>query len=109
MARAAKAEDQRAFFGNPHAQRVIWLILQEYYVELTLNNVIEQDHRILKRRVKLAMGYGSFRTAWRTIQGIGTMHRIRKGRIRRVAKGDVVAQVRFLNRLFGVAVERNPV
>jgi IS6 family transposase len=74
-----------------------------------LNNVIEQDHRTLKRRVKLAMGYGSFRTAWRTIQGIEAMHMIRKGRIRRVAKGDIVAQVRFLHRLFGVAVERNPV
>jgi transposase, IS6 family len=73
-----------------------------------LNNVIEQDHRTLKRRVRLAMGYGSFRTAWRTIQGIEALHMIRKGRIRRVAKGDVVAQVRFLHRLFGVTVEHNP-
>ena len=73
-----------------------------------LNNVIEQDHRILKRRVKLAMGYGSFRTAWRTIQGIETMHMIRKGRVRRVSKHDIAAQVRFLHQLFGLAVEYNP-
>ena len=55
------------------------------------------------------MGYGSFRTAWRTLPGIEATRRIRKGRIRRVAKGDIVAPVRFLHRLFGVAVERNPV
>ena len=72
-----------------------------------LNNVVEQDHRTLKRRVKLAMGYGSFRTAWRTIQGIEAMHLISKGRVRRVPKYDVVAQVRFLHQLFGLAVERN--
>jgi transposase, IS6 family len=63
---------------------------------------VEQDHRTLKRRVKLAMGYGSFRTAWRTIQGIETMHMLRKGRVRRVPKDDVVAQVRFIHKLFGL-------
>jgi transposase-like protein len=67
-----------------------------------LNNVVEQDHRTLKRRVKLAMGYGSFRTAWRTIQGIEAMHLIGKGRVRRVPPGDVLAQVRFIHKLFGL-------
>jgi len=67
-----------------------------------LNNVLEQDHRNVKRRVRLAMGYGSFRTAWRTLQGIETMHLIRKGRVRRVPKDDVVAQVRFIHQLFGL-------
>jgi IS6 family transposase len=68
-----------------------------------LNNIVEQDHRTVKRRVKLAMGYGSFRTAWRTIQGIETMHMLRKGRVRRVPKDDVIAQVRFIHKLFGLA------
>src|SRR3982750_1264062 len=67
-----------------------------------LNNIVEQDHRTVKRRMKLAMGYGSFRTAWRTIQGIETMHLIRKGRVRHVPKDDVIAQIRFLHQLFGV-------
>jgi len=31
-----------------------------------LNNLIEQDHRFLKRLVKLGMGFFSFETAWRT-------------------------------------------
>ena len=68
-----------------------------------LNNVVEQDHRNVKRRTRLAMGYGSFRTAWHTLQGIETMHLIGKGRVRRVPKGDVVAQVRFIHKLFGLA------
>ena len=67
-----------------------------------LNNVVEQDHRNVKRRMKLAMGYGSFRTAWRTLHGIETMHLLRKGRVRRVPKDDVVAQVRFIHKLFGL-------
>jgi transposase, IS6 family len=70
-----------------------------------LNNIVEQDHRTVKRRTKLAMGYGSFRTAWRTLQGIETMHLIRKGRVRRVPKDDVAAQIRFLHRLFGLPAE----
>jgi transposase, IS6 family len=34
-----------------------------------LNNLIEQDHRFLKRLVKLGMGFFSFETAWRTRAG----------------------------------------
>jgi transposase-like protein len=41
-----------------------------------LNNVVEQDHRLVKKRVWLAKGYGSFQSAWRTLQGIETMHMI---------------------------------
>jgi hypothetical protein len=35
-----------------------------------LNNVVEQDHRTVKKRTWQAKGYGSFLTAWRTLQGI---------------------------------------
>ena len=72
-----------------------------------LNNIVEQDHRTLKRRVKLALGYGSFRTAGRTLQGIEAMHMIRKGRVRRVSKDNVTAQVRFLHQLFGLTEKCN--
>ena len=34
-----------------------------------LNNLIEQDHRVIKRRVKPGLGFVSFKTAWRTLQG----------------------------------------
>src|SRR5689334_13828800 len=45
-----------------------------------LNNVVEQDHRTVKKRVWLAKGYGSFQSAWRTLQGIEAMNMIRKGK-----------------------------
>ena len=42
------------------------------------------------------------RTAWRTLRGIEAMDMIRKGRVRRAAKGDVVAQMKFISKLFGI-------
>ena len=57
----------------------------------------------MKQRVWLAKGYGSFRTAWRTLRGIEAVSMIKKGRARWVAKGDAVAQARFISRLFGLA------
>ena len=68
-----------------------------------LNNVIEQDHRVSKKRVWLAKGYQSFPSAQRTLEGIETMHMIRKGRVKRVAKKDVVAEAKFVAKLFGLA------
>jgi transposase, IS6 family len=67
-----------------------------------LNNVIEQDHRISKKRTWLAKGYKTFPSARRTLDGIETMHMIRKGRVRRVAKKNVVAEARFVAKLFGL-------
>jgi IS6 family transposase len=68
-----------------------------------LNNVIEQDHRVSKKRTWLAKGYKTFPSARRTLEGIETMHMIRKGRVRRVAKKDVVAEAKFVAQLFGLA------
>jgi IS6 family transposase len=68
-----------------------------------LNNVIEQDHRLVKKRTWLAKGYGSFQSAWRTLEGIETLNMIRKGRVRWVEKYDVVAELRFITKLFAIA------
>jgi hypothetical protein len=68
-----------------------------------LNNVIEQDHRTVKKRVWLAKGYGSFQSAWRTLQGIETVNMIRKGRVRWLVKGDAVGQRHFIGELFGLS------
>jgi IS6 family transposase len=69
------------------------------------HHIVEQDHRTRKRRTRGVMGYGSFRTAGRTLPGIETMHMLGKGRVRRVPKGDVVAPVWFLHQLFGWPTE----
>jgi IS6 family transposase len=68
-----------------------------------LNNIVEQDHRTVKKRLRLAKGYNSFRSAWRTLQGIETMHMINKGRVRWLAKGDALGQAYFVASLFGIA------
>ena len=44
-----------------------------------LNNLIEQDHRNIKSRTNLMLGFKRFRNAATTISGIELMHRIRKG------------------------------
>jgi transposase-like protein len=69
----------------------------------SLNNVVEQDHRTVKKRTWLAKGYGSFLSAWRTLQGIEAVNMIRKGRVRWVAKEDAIAQATFIAELFGIA------
>ena len=68
-----------------------------------LNNVIEQDHRTVKKRVWLAKGYGSFQSAWRTLQGIETVDMIRKGCVRWLVKEDAVGQAQFIGELFGLS------
>jgi len=69
-----------------------------------LNNLIEQDHRFIKRLTKPGMGFFSFETAWQTLQGFEIMNMIRKGQMQGVAKGDVRGQVALIARLFGVAI-----
>jgi transposase-like protein len=44
-----------------------------------LNNLIEQDHRNIKSRTNVMLGFKRFRNAAATISGIEFMHRIRKG------------------------------
>ena len=68
-----------------------------------LNNVVEQDHRFVKRRVNPGLGFGAFATAQRTIHGYEAVHRLRKGQLAGIDKRDVLAQNRIINQLFGVA------
>ena len=46
-----------------------------------LNNILEQDHRAIKRRVNAKQGFREFRAARRTIQGYEAMNMIRKGQL----------------------------
>ena len=57
----------------------------------------------MKKRVWLAKGYGSFQSAWRTLQGIEAINMIRKGRVRWLSKDDVLGQAFFVAGLFGVS------
>ncbi len=68
-----------------------------------LNNIVEQDHRFIKRRVVPGLGFGSFPTADRTLSGYEAMNMIRKGQIQGVDKKDIAGQVVFIENLFGIA------
>ena len=67
-----------------------------------LNNLIEQDHRFIKKRITASLGFRSVEAARRTIDGYEAMHAIRKGQIRWLAKGDAVGQRQFIHTLFGI-------
>ena len=68
-----------------------------------LNNILEQDHRAIKRRVKAQQRFREFHAARRTIQGYEAIHMMRKGQARWVSGSDVWRQNQFINRLFEVA------
>ena len=46
-----------------------------------LNNLVEQDHRFVKRIICPMLGFKSFRSARTTLQGIELMHMIKKGQM----------------------------
>jgi transposase, IS6 family len=68
-----------------------------------LNNIIEQDHRFIKRRINPTLGFFSFETAWRTIRRYETINIIRKGQIAGIGRGAIQMQVKFAPNLFGIA------
>jgi transposase-like protein len=65
-----------------------------------LNNIVEQDHRRIKRLTRPGLGFGGFWTARRTIAGIEVMAMIRKGQIRSISGNDIRAQAAFITELF---------
>jgi transposase-like protein len=68
-----------------------------------LNNILEQDYRAIKRRVKAKQGFREFQAARRTIQGYEAIHMIRKGQVRWVAGNDLLRQIQFIDTLFDLA------
>ena len=46
-----------------------------------LNNIVEQDHRCIKKRVRSMLGLKSFRTATYILSGIEAMHMIKKKQV----------------------------
>ena len=68
-----------------------------------LNNLLEQDHRAIKRRVNAKQGFRAFPAARRTIQGYEALHMIRKGPARWVAGDDLLRQIQFIDSLFDLS------
>jgi IS6 family transposase len=54
-----------------------------------LNNIVEQDHRPVKRLASPGLGFGSFWTARQTLAGYEAMAMIRKGQVRTIDGRDI--------------------
>ena len=67
-----------------------------------LNNIVEQDHRFIKKRVRSMLGFKSFRTAKAIISGIEAMHMVKKGQLVLQDK-SAQNQVKIIHKLFGIA------
>ena len=67
-----------------------------------LNNILEQDHRFIKKIIKPMLGFKSFYTAKRTIIGIEIINAVRKGQVKGIKKRDIVSEVDFIHSILGV-------
>jgi IS6 family transposase len=68
-----------------------------------LNNVIEQDHRAVRRRWRAMQCSRSLHTAERTLEGIEALHMMGKGQVKRLDGRDSMGQAKFVASHFGVA------
>ena len=68
-----------------------------------LNNVIEQDHRFIKKKVRASQCFKSFHTAERTLEGIEAVNMTRKGQVKRLTGNDLRGQAKFIASLFQIA------
>ena len=68
-----------------------------------LNNIIEQDHRFVKKKVRAAQCFKRFHTAERTLEGVEAINMIRKGQIKRLKGSDAEGQAKFVASLFQIA------
>ena len=57
-----------------------------------LNNIVEQDHRAIKRMTRPMLGFKSFWSATITLAGIELMHMIRKGQLKASGKSRPAQQ-----------------
>ncbi|MGH1145977.1 IS6 family transposase [Bacillus pseudomycoides] len=67
-----------------------------------LNNIVEQDHRFIKKRVRSMLGSKSYETATSILSGVEAMHMMKKGQLNLQVK-SAQNEVGFIHKLFGIA------
>jgi IS6 family transposase len=70
-----------------------------------LNNIVEQDHRRIKRLTGPGLGFGGIRTTRRILAGFETMAMIRKGQVTSIEENNMRAQAEFVSNLFQMVPE----
>jgi IS6 family transposase len=68
-----------------------------------LNNIIEQDHRFIKKKVRASQCFKKFQTAERTLEGIEAVNMMRKDQVKRLSRNDAMGQAKFVLNLFQIA------
>src|SRR4051812_24189144 len=68
-----------------------------------LNNVIEQDRRFIKKKVRASQCFEKFHTAEQTLEGIEAVNMMRKGQVKRLSGNDAMGQAKFVASLFQIA------
>jgi len=68
-----------------------------------LNNIVEQDHRRIKRLVRPGLGFKDFVTVIQTIAGYEAMAMVRKSQVATAPANDMRAQRDFIAALFSAA------
>ena len=69
------------------------------------NNIVEQDHRAIKRVIRPILNFKSFCSAGSVLAGIELMHMIRKGQF----AVDDAAPMSFADQFYGLAGQVRPV
>src|SRR3954466_2795328 len=89
-------------FSTSQAEKIVPKDCQLRRVKY-LNNIIEQDHRFIEKKVRASQCFKRFHTAERTLEGIESMNMIRKGQIKRLDGNDARGQAKFVTSLFEIA------
>ena len=80
--------------ANKSEEEIITIRQNKY-----LNNLIEQDHRNIKRRIRLMLGSKSFSRAQTLLAGIERLYMIRKGQYQHPAGDGMSPAEQFYCRL----------
>jgi IS6 family transposase len=89
-------------FGTSRVERIVPPDCKLRRVKY-LNNVIDQDRRFIKKKIRASQCFKSFHTAERTLEGIESTNMTRKSQVKRLAGSDTRGQAKFVASPFGVA------
>jgi len=109
--RAEHNREPRVITTNKYPATEMAILEERYFGEMScrtqhrmikyLNNIVEQDHRFIKKKTNQMLRFKSFETAKSTISGIEIMHMIHKGQVEEIQ--CVLSEVEFINTIMGKA------
>jgi len=97
-------DDLRSYVVEHLGEESAVLVVDETgFLKKGTNDVVEQDHRFIEKKVRASQCFRSFQTTERTLEGVEAMNMIRKGQVKRLAGSDTQGQAKFVASLFQIA------